>query len=201
MIGWIRRRWQASRAPQGAPAWRKGPSGAIPITPKARRRQRLGTARMNANRWSAKLERALIAGLASAVVMLAIVFLASFVGSWLWALYEGKATGQAVLQAILSAAAVLVWLSLSHQRYHRHTRRAIADERAASLRADNQEEPRGRGPGVGDPHPSDPTPTTPIKPPDDITTNWPPDPRTNFERDFDQHKGIKGVDDWPPPRG
>lgn len=178
------------------PAWKRGPNGAIPVTSKQRRRQRRGAAAMAANRGSARMHRLLRSAFVSVIEMLALIALATLFGRFLYNLYNGASVGRAVLQAVVAAVAVIVWLNLTHNRYRADTREAIASERAIELGAD-QEEHRPRGAGLGGAPAPDPTPTGVIKPAEDITTNWPPerDPRSNFEREFDQRR------DWDKPVG
>jgi hypothetical protein len=176
---------------EGAPHWRRGPTGAIPVTPREERRRKRGVAAMHVSRGSERLNRLIRSALVAVFEMLAVVLVATLFGRLMYELYKGASVGRTVIQAVLGALAFATWLVFTRERYKDETRRAIADERNRQLRADALERrthPAGQGqrvPGVGGDRDAG-SQTATIPPVEDIT-------RTDFERSFDQHP------DWDQP--
>jgi hypothetical protein len=178
-LSWKRLQAQKGQAPPVN--WRRGPNGAIPVTPKAVRRQRLGTAAMAANRGSEKMNRLLRSAFVSVLEMLALVAISVLFGRFLYSLYVGASVGRATLQSVLAAVTVVIWLNLTHNRYRNDTRRAIADERDLQLRSSTHDQVGGAD----------------TKEPPDRTARLdrvdPTRPKTTFSEDFDQRP------DWDQP--
>lgn len=128
--------WRKLKEQKPPPRWVRGPGGAQPIDPTSRRRMRLGTARLAANRGSERVHRMLRSAFFSVIELMVVILAVSWIGSWVWHLYEGASTGRAVLQGVLAAVAASVWLVFTRERYRHEQHRDIAIERDLERRAD-----------------------------------------------------------------
>jgi hypothetical protein len=118
------------------PQWQRDPSGAIPVTPKQRRRIKLGTARLKASRGSERMHRLLRSAFLAVLEMLGVILAATLFGRFMYELYRGASVGRAIIQAVIGTVALCVWLVFTRERYKADTRRAIAQERGLELAAD-----------------------------------------------------------------
>lgn len=156
------------RGPLPPRNWEQTSDGARPVP---LRRQKLGTARLKANRGSERMHRALRSAFISAIEMMVLVIVATGFGALLWELYEGVSTGRAVIQAVIAAVAVMVWLTFTRERYKTDQRRQQAYEREQERRADT-------------PEPPDRTARLDHQPPPSEA------PTTEFQRDWDFHDRL-----------
>jgi hypothetical protein len=128
--------WRRQPRPSAPPpAWQRGTQGAIPVTPKAERRRKLGTARLKAARGSERMHRLLRSGFLAILELLVLAVITTVVMRLLYNFFAGAPTGRVVLQAVGLAVVVVIWLNLTHNRYRAETWKAIAHERDRELAA------------------------------------------------------------------
>ena len=173
---------------QPPPRWVRTTGGATPIDPRSRRRMRYGTARLAANRGSERLHRLIRSAFFAVLELVAVIVLVTWAASFIWHFYEGAEAGRAVLQGILAAVAVCVWLVFTRERYRYEQHKAIAVERELERRADEASATE-RTTRMDRVDPAGPPP--PIR----SSATWPPDRRG------DDQPPDRAPDppDWPNP--
>ena len=138
MFGWLKRFETRDKPPQ----WKRDQTGAVPITPRAERRRKIGTAAAHANRGSEKLNRLIRSAFVAVFEMMIVILGGVLFGRLIYELYQGASWGRTLVQSVIGTIAAMTWLTFTRERYKDETRRAIRAEHEQRAKAD---QPHGAG--------------------------------------------------------